>query len=90
MDGIRNVMAPGPSCAQPQASSATTRWAGGPPHRGRAVLPPGGRAFMAATSDTCPMGFNPHRVRQRTPSDYVMVIGAFVVVALLIAWALVG
>jgi hypothetical protein len=45
---------------------------------------------MAATSDTCPMGFNPHRVRQRTPSDYVMVIGAFVVVALLIAWALVG
>jgi hypothetical protein len=36
------------------------------------------------------MGFNPHHVRRRTPSDYVMVLGALLVVAALIAWALVG
>jgi hypothetical protein len=36
------------------------------------------------------MGFNPHRMHRRSPADYVMVIGAFVVVAALVAWALVG
>jgi hypothetical protein len=36
------------------------------------------------------MGFNPHRMHRRSPADYAMVIGALVVVAALVAWALVG
>jgi hypothetical protein len=36
------------------------------------------------------MGFNPFRQQRRSPADYAMVIGAFVVVALLVIWALVG
>lgn len=48
------------------------------------------RAAVAATGDTCLMGFNPHRVRRRTPSDYLMVFGALAVVVALVVWALVG
>ena len=36
------------------------------------------------------MGFNPFRQQRRSPVDYVMVAAAFVVVALLVAWALLG
>jgi hypothetical protein len=36
------------------------------------------------------MGFNPFRQQHRSAADYAMVIAAFVVVALLILWALLG
>ena len=36
------------------------------------------------------VGFNPFRQQRRTSSDYVLVIAAFVVVALLVAWAVFG
>jgi hypothetical protein len=36
------------------------------------------------------MGFNPHRVRQRTPADYVMVAAALLVCLALVAWAAFG
>jgi hypothetical protein len=36
------------------------------------------------------MGFNPHRQHERTPADYALVIAAFVVCALLLAWAFFG
>jgi len=35
-----------------------------------------------------PMGFNPFRQQKRRSSDYVFVVAAFVVVALLVAWAI--
>jgi len=37
-----------------------------------------------------PMGFNPFRQQKRSTADYAIVIAAFVVVALLIAWAVFG
>lgn len=36
------------------------------------------------------MGFNPHRQYRRNAADYLMVIGAFVVCAALLAWAFLG
>jgi hypothetical protein len=36
------------------------------------------------------MGFNPFRQQRRSTADYVMVVAAFVVVALLILWAVLG
>jgi len=36
------------------------------------------------------MGFNPFRHQRRSSADYAMVIAAFVVVALLLLWALFG
>jgi hypothetical protein len=36
------------------------------------------------------MGFNPFRQQRRSAADYAMVVAAFVVVALLILWALFG
>jgi hypothetical protein len=36
------------------------------------------------------MGFNPHRKMHRSPADYAMVVGAFVVCAALVAWAFLG
>ena len=36
------------------------------------------------------MGFNPHRVQRRRPSDYVLVASAFLICGLLVAWALFG
>ena len=36
------------------------------------------------------MGFNPFRQQRRSTADYAMVVAAFVVVALLILWALLG
>lgn len=36
------------------------------------------------------MGFNPHRVRQRTPADYVMVGAALAVCVALVLWAALG
>lgn len=36
------------------------------------------------------MGFNPHRQHKRTTADYVLVASAFIVCALLLAWALFG
>ncbi len=36
------------------------------------------------------MGFNPFRQQRRSTGDYVMVIAAFVVVALLLLWAVLG
>jgi hypothetical protein len=35
------------------------------------------------------MGFNPFRQQRRRPTDYVMVAAAFVVIAILLVWALV-
>ncbi len=35
-----------------------------------------------------PVGLNPFRQQKRRPSDYVMVLAAFVAIALLLAWAL--
>ena len=37
-----------------------------------------------------PMGFNPFRQQRRSAADYAMVVAAFVVVALLVLWALFG
>ncbi len=34
------------------------------------------------------MGFNPLRQQRRRPSDYLMVVAAFAVVAVLLIWAL--
>jgi hypothetical protein len=36
------------------------------------------------------MGFNPFRPQRRSFADYAMVIGAFIVVAALVAWAVFG
>jgi hypothetical protein len=36
------------------------------------------------------VGFNPYRRHRRRPSDYVMVAAAFVVVAVLLVWAVAG
>ena len=36
------------------------------------------------------MGFNPEKNRETTPADIAMVGAAFVVVALLVGWALFG
>jgi hypothetical protein len=36
------------------------------------------------------MGFNPFRQQQRRTGDYVLVAAAFVVIALLVLWALLG
>ena len=36
------------------------------------------------------MGFNPHRVRQRSVWDYVFVASAFVACAVVLAWAMLG
>jgi hypothetical protein len=36
------------------------------------------------------MGFNPHRQHKRSNADYVMVGAAFLVCALLLAWAFLG
>jgi hypothetical protein len=36
------------------------------------------------------MGMNPFRPHRRSAADYVMVAAAFVVIALLIAWAIFG
>ncbi len=36
------------------------------------------------------MGLNPFRPQRRSPVDYVMVAAAVIVVALLVAWALLG
>jgi hypothetical protein len=36
------------------------------------------------------VGFNPFREQHRSNADYVMVIAAAVVIALLLAWALLG
>jgi hypothetical protein len=37
-----------------------------------------------------PVGFNPFRQQRRSVADYVLVVAAFVVVALLVGWALFG
>jgi hypothetical protein len=37
-----------------------------------------------------PMGLNPFRQQRRSAADYAMVVVAFVVVALLILWAVLG
>jgi hypothetical protein len=36
------------------------------------------------------VGFNPFRQQRRSVADYAMVAAAFVVVALLLVWALLG
>ena len=36
------------------------------------------------------MGFNPHRQHKRTSADYILVAAAFIVCALLLAWAVFG
>jgi hypothetical protein len=36
------------------------------------------------------MGFNPFRQQQRRTGDYVLVIAAFIVIAALVLWALLG
>jgi hypothetical protein len=36
------------------------------------------------------VGFNPFRQQRRRPTDYVMVAAAFVVVAVLLVWAVMG
>jgi hypothetical protein len=36
------------------------------------------------------MGFNPFRPQRRSPADYAMVVATFVVVALLVLWAIRG
>jgi len=42
-----------------------------------------------AADDTDRVGFNPFRQQRRRSSDYVFVAAAFVVVTLLLAWALI-
>jgi hypothetical protein len=39
--------------------------------------------------DSDPVGFNPFRQQKRRTSDYALVAAAFVVIALLLAWALI-
>ena len=36
------------------------------------------------------MGFNPNRPHRNNTTDYVLVVAAFVVIALLVLWAVVG
>lgn len=36
------------------------------------------------------VGFNPFRQQRRRPTDYLMVAAAFVVVAILLTWAVIG
>jgi hypothetical protein len=40
--------------------------------------------------DNEPVGFNPFARHRRSAADYVMVVAALVVVALLVAWAFLG
>jgi hypothetical protein len=37
-----------------------------------------------------PVGFNPYRQQKRRASDYLVVVAAFAVVAVLVLWALTG
>lgn len=48
----------------------------------------GARIPPRRTGNNGPMGFNPFRQQRRRPSDYVMVGAAFVIVVLLLGWAL--
>jgi hypothetical protein len=36
------------------------------------------------------VGFNPYRQHRRRPSDYLLVAAAFVVVSVLLLWAVMG
>jgi hypothetical protein len=36
------------------------------------------------------VGFNPYRQHRRRPSDYLLVVAAFVVVSVLLVWAVMG
>ena len=36
------------------------------------------------------MGFNPYRKKKRRPLDYALVVVTLLIVALLVAWALLG
>jgi Tfp pilus assembly protein PilN len=36
------------------------------------------------------VGFNPYRQHRRRPSDYLFVVAAFVVVSVLLVWAVMG
>jgi hypothetical protein len=44
----------------------------------------------AASGHTDRVGFNPHRIHRRRPSDYVFVAAAVVTGVLLVAWVLAG
>jgi hypothetical protein len=46
------------------------------------------RARLEAWNDGL-VGFNPFRPQKRRASDYALVVAAFVVIALLLAWALI-
>lgn len=53
------------------------------PHREVAVL----GAHSGVANDNDGVGFNPFRQQRQRRSDYVLVVAAFVVVALLVLWA---
>ena len=62
------------------------------PHgRDHMVASDRGRTGCAAASGhTDRVGFNPHRIHRRRPSDYVFVAAAVVTGVLLVAWVLAG
>ncbi|MDQ6909965.1 MAG: hypothetical protein M3Z84_04135 [Actinomycetota bacterium] len=43
--------------------------------------------LLATCDKNVRVGFNPFRQQRRRPSDYLMVAAAFVIVALMLAWA---
>ena len=49
-----------------------------------------GRLSMAVRRSECVVGFNPYRKQRHRPSDYVLVLGALLVTALLVVWAVRG
>jgi hypothetical protein len=49
-----------------------------------------GSAPAGTVGQNAGVGFNPYAKHRRRPSDYLMVVAAFVVVAVLLVWAVVG
>lgn len=47
-------------------------------------------AIARHSSDTCGVGFNPHRKHRRSPLDVVMVAAALAVCLALVVWAFLG
>lgn len=77
------------------AGSDRSRWARSDPSQRAADHPSRGSGkrrlgTVGARRRYSGMGMNPFRQHRRSPADYVMVAAAFVVIALLVAWAALG
>jgi hypothetical protein len=77
-----------PVLGEPQTDTAPVSIAQ-VPSNGHSAIENGGAAGRRP-GDTADMGLNPYRQQRRSAADYLMVIGAVAVTALLVAWAFLG